>query len=43
MEQHTQGVDDHLIESLSFRPKPAAGYVIKTIGDNRETEKVETP
>ena len=28
MEQHTQGVDDHLIESLSFKPKPAASYVI---------------
>ena len=28
MEQHAQGVDDHLIKSLSFKPKPAASYVI---------------
>ena len=28
MEHHAQSVDDHLIESLSFKPKPAASYVI---------------
>ena len=27
MEHHTQSVDDHLISSLSFQPKPGASYV----------------